>query len=93
MLIIILVAVLVIGAIAGNIYTIRKDREDRKAKVDPITQHVEELAPESTPAPVAVEAITVKETPKVKTPKNAPKQKPLAKMEAKLKAKAKKSNA
>jgi hypothetical protein len=84
MLIIILVAVLVIGAIVGNIYTIKKDR---KAKVDPITQHVEELAPESTPAPVAIEAITVKETPKPKAPKNAPKQKPLAKMEAKPKVK------
>jgi len=84
MLIIILVAVLVIGAIAGNIYTIKKDRKD---KVDPITQHVKELAPESTPAPSAVEAIKTKTTPKSKAPKNAPKQKPLAKMEAKPKAK------
>lgn len=84
MLIIILVAVLLIGAIVGNIYTIRKDRKD---KVDPITQHVEELAPESTPAPVTVEAIKTKTAPKSKAPKNAPKQKPLANMEAKPKAK------
>jgi uncharacterized membrane protein len=79
MLIIILVSVILVGAIAGNIYTVRKDRKD---KIDPITQHVEELAPESTPAPVAVEAIKTK-----KALKNAPKQKPLAKMEAKPKAK------
>jgi hypothetical protein len=84
MLIIILIAVIVVGAVVGNIYTIKKNR---KAKVDPITQHVEELAPESTPAPVAVEAITVKVTPKQKVSKNTPKQKALAKVEAKPKAK------
>lgn len=88
MLIIILISVIVVAAIVGNIYTIKKDRKD---KVDPITQHVEELAPESTPAPAAVEAIKTKTVPKPKAPKNAPKQKPLANMEAKPKAK--KSNA
>jgi hypothetical protein len=45
------------------------------------------LGEESTPAPVAVEAITVKVTPKQKVSKNTPKQKALAKVEAKPKAK------
>jgi hypothetical protein len=84
MLIIISVFALLLCAVVGNVYALKKEH---KTKVDPITQHVEELAPESTPAPAAVEAITVKATPKSKAPKNAPKQKPLAKMEAKPKAK------
>jgi hypothetical protein len=84
MLIIISVFALLLCAIVGSVYALKKEH---KTKIDPITQHVEELAPESTPAPVAVEAITVKETPKQKVSKNAPKQKALAKVEAKSKAK------
>jgi uncharacterized iron-regulated membrane protein len=84
MLIIISVFALLLCAVVGSVYALKKEH---KTKIDPITQHVEELAPESTPAPAAVEAIKTKTAPKSKAPKNAPKQKPLAKMEAKPKAK------
>ena len=84
MLIIISVFALLLCAVVGSVYALKKEH---KTNIDPITQHVEELAPESTPAPIVVEAIKTKTTPKSKALKNAPKQKPLAKMEAKPKVK------
>jgi uncharacterized protein YneF (UPF0154 family) len=85
MLIIILVSVLIVGAIAGNYYTIRQDRKSTK---DPLVVNTPSIAEILKDVPKGlVEEKPVIKLAKKPVSKNTAKQESLAKMEAKPKKK------
>lgn len=88
MLIIILVSVLIVGAIVGNLYVIRKDR---KPTVDPLVANIptiKEPIKEVVDTVVSHTVVSVAKPAKKQGSKNTAKQESLAKMEAKPKKKA-----
>jgi len=91
-LIIAIIAVLIVGIFITKFFPTPKKTEIVEEQTPwSFDTHVYDLAPESTPEPTIIEAISEKPTKEVKQPKKKPasknkaKVKPLAKMEAKKK--------